>query len=50
MEEGVGGSLKVPNVKSDTVAVPNVKHPLCRVVAHGQHAAPKTAPIGQNFY
>ena len=28
MEEGVGGSQKVPNVKSDTVAVPNVKHPL----------------------
>ena len=25
---GWGGSLKVPNVKSDTVAVPNVKHPL----------------------
>ena len=34
---GWGGSQKVPNVKSDTVAVPNVKHPLWLNSAGSRH-------------
>ena len=44
---GGGGSQKVPNVKSDTVAVPNVKHPLCLVRMSGKS---DLAALESEFY